>query len=85
MCTAVRPEKMMKQITDYYRPALVATSMLALAAASGCGQKGPLYLPGNPSEMQTIEPGVLGGTEDDEEADSVDEPLPPGAESNEQA
>ena len=31
--------------------ALVASSFVVLAA--GCGQSGPLYLPGNPSQMQS--------------------------------
>lgn len=30
-------------------PALLATLLLLVA---GCGQSGPLYLPGNPSEVQ---------------------------------
>ncbi len=31
--------------------ALLAPSLLLLSA--GCGQSGPLYLPGNPSQIQT--------------------------------
>ena len=27
--------------------------LLALLFAAGCGQKGPLYLPGDPSEIKT--------------------------------
>ena len=27
--------------------------MLPILTLSGCGQKGPLYLPGNPSEIKT--------------------------------
>ena len=27
--------------------------LLTAVALSGCGQKGPLYLPGNPSEIKT--------------------------------
>ena len=37
-----------------------------------CGQKGPLYLPGDPSEIQTEippEPAEPGRAEDSEEAD----------------
>ena len=30
--------------------------LLALLFAAGCGQKGPLYLPGNPSEIKTDVP-----------------------------
>ncbi|MCI0518143.1 MAG: lipoprotein [Woeseiaceae bacterium] len=29
---------------------------IALPTLGGCGQKGPLYLPGNPSEIQTEVP-----------------------------
>jgi len=31
--------------------ALLASSFVLMSA--GCGQSGPLYLPGNPSQMQT--------------------------------
>ena len=34
--------------------ALVAVSFLGLAA--GCGQSGPLYLPGNPSRIEKVPP-----------------------------
>jgi predicted small lipoprotein YifL len=34
----------------------VAMLLLAALLVSGCGQKGPLFLPGNPSEMQTEVP-----------------------------
>ncbi len=34
--------------------ALVAVSFLGLAA--GCGQSGPLYLPGNPSRIERVPP-----------------------------
>jgi len=30
--------------------------LLAFLFAAGCGQKGPLYLPGNPSEIKTDVP-----------------------------
>jgi predicted small lipoprotein YifL len=34
----------------------LAAIILCLLFASGCGQKGPLYLPGNPSEIRTEVP-----------------------------
>lgn len=54
--------------------------LLAAACAAvmltACGQKGPLYLPGDPSRIQTeippepAEPGDNGGDETDDEPDS---------------
>lgn len=32
---------------------LAIIAMLPVFTLSGCGQKGPLYLPGNPSEIKT--------------------------------
>ncbi len=53
------------ELLTMYNPLPVLTACLVLVA--GCGQKGPLYLPGDPSEMQTeipeIEPGSLPGSE----------------------
>lgn len=39
-------------------PSLIRNFVLLIAAIllAACGQKGPLYLPGNPSEMQTEVP-----------------------------
>lgn len=45
--------------------ALAAISFLGLFA--GCGQSGPLYLPGNPSKLETLPPAPTNG--DDEEKD----------------
>lgn len=36
-------------------------ALCLLFAAVGCGQKGPLYLPGDPSEGRIVLPEVLGG------------------------
>ena len=33
-----------------------AAALCALLAAAGCGQKGPLYLPGDPSEGRIVLP-----------------------------
>lgn len=61
-----------------FNPFPVLAACLLLLA--GCGQKGPLYLPGDPSEMQTeipeIEPGQLPGGEttgDGSDDEAVDE------------
>ena len=47
---------------------LVLMSLFALAA---CGQKGPLFLPGDPSEIRSIsqegQPGAAGDEDDDED------------------
>ena len=41
-----------------------------LVAAAGCGQKGPLFLPGTPSDMRQVNPpSEPAGNEEDEEED----------------
>ena len=42
-------------------------ALLFIAALSGCGQSGPLYLPGDPSEIRSVppEPTEEEDTEDD--------------------
>ena len=50
--------------------------LLALAAlflAAGCGQKGPLYLPGNPSEVKRDIPTTNASTVPEEEREREDE------------
>ncbi len=48
--------------------------LLALLFVAGCGQKGPLYLPGNPSQIKTDVPRQdESQTEDDDEDDEDDE------------
>jgi len=48
--------------------------LLVLLFAAGCGQKGPLYLPGNPSQIKTDVPRQdEGQTEEDDEDDEDDE------------
>jgi len=37
---------------------LILSTALAFLVVSGCGQKGALYLPDDPSEMQTLEPAA---------------------------
>lgn len=51
-------------MNSYYRLALV----LGLLFAAGCGQKGPLYLPGDPSLMKTDVP-----TQDQSQTEEDDE------------
>jgi len=51
--------------------------LFAIAACAGCGQKGPLYLPGDPSEILSApasEP--TGAAEDEEDNEDRAEPVP---------
>lgn len=49
----------------------------SLALFAGCGQKGPLYLPGDPSQVKTDLPTQQSGQEDgDEEEDEKDDEGP---------
>jgi predicted small lipoprotein YifL len=60
-------------MNSHYRFALV----LGLLFAAGCGQKGPLYLPGDPSLIKTeVPPQDQNQTEendDDDDEESQDE------------
>ncbi len=53
--------------------------LLALLFAAGCGQKGPLYLPGNPSQIKTDVPRQDESQieEDDDEDEDEDEAQDP--------
>jgi len=48
--------------------------LLSLAFLSACGQTGPLFLPGNPSEIQTSSSAEQSAeeTDDDEDEDEQD-------------
>ena len=47
-----------------------AAAALALLVLAGCGQKGPLFLPGNPSEVRPVpEQDQLDTENDDDEQD----------------
>jgi len=54
--------------------------IFGLVLAAGCGQKGPLFLPGDPGAMQSSVPGQVtseqtesgSGNEDDEDEDEAD-------------
>lgn len=68
----------MREITARFRAMknIPACAMLALLATlSACGQKGPLFLPGNPSEIQTDVPPA-GTTEERDDDQQGDEQLP---------
>ena len=48
----------------------IASTTLWLALLAACGQSGPLYLPGNPSDVQQVPaspPPADTGDEDDED------------------
>lgn len=49
---------------------------LALFFAAGCGQKGPLYLPGNPSQIKADVPrqDERQAEEEDEDEDEEEQP-----------
>lgn len=43
-------------------------ALLLLGTFTGCGQSGPLYVPGNPSSIQT--PPKTSGSDEDKDEDS---------------
>ena len=49
-------------------------ALLLTGLTTGCGQKGPLYLPGSPSQVQSVtqqtSPEVQPAEEDEEDDDS---------------
>ncbi len=59
---------------------ILCSLFLLLTAIAACGQKGPLFLPGDPATVQTDVPGQYRSepsTEDaDKDADSEDEDGP---------
>lgn len=51
-------------------------AVVAICCASlfaGCGQSGPLYLPGNPSTLETVVPAPPQGEEEEKEEDEETE------------
>lgn len=52
--------------------AIIAALLFGFALA-GCGQSGPLYLPGNPSEVQSVGGGQPGTQAPQNQADDRDE------------
>jgi predicted small lipoprotein YifL len=51
--------------------------MLSLAFLSACGQKGPLFLPGDPSSLQSLPPveQLQEQVDAEEDEDDEDEPI----------
>jgi predicted small lipoprotein YifL len=47
---------------------LVIFATASLFLLISCGQSGPLYLPGNPSRMETLPPAPVGSEQDEEKA-----------------
>ena len=48
----------------------IAIFITALLAVAGCGQKGPLYLPGNTSTIRTTVPPQQQPADDEDEEES---------------
>jgi predicted small lipoprotein YifL len=46
--------------------------VLSSGLLAGCGQKGPLFLPGSPSEVQSVTQQSPQATQQDEEDDDED-------------
>ena len=52
---------------------LAIAAMAAVFIVSGCGQSGPLYLPGNPSRIEKLPPAPTGSEqEQDKEKEKSD-------------
>ena len=51
----------------------LAALLFSLLLVAGCGQKGALYLPGNPSTMQTEIPPQVPGEQTDAESEEEEE------------
>ena len=47
---------------------LAIAAMASLFIVSGCGQSGPLYLPGNPSRIEKLPPAPTGSEQEQEKA-----------------
>ena len=57
--------------TDMQRFIPALTAIVAIASifiVSGCGQSGPLYLPGNPSRIEKLPPLPTGSEQEQEKA-----------------
>ncbi|MGB5511267.1 MAG: lipoprotein [Woeseiaceae bacterium] len=55
---------------------LAIAAMASLFIVSGCGQSGPLYLPGNPSRIETLPPAPT-GSEQEQSKEKEKGDLPP--------
>ncbi len=49
--------------------------LLSLTCLSACGQKGPLFLPGNPSQIQSVPPVEQEQTNPDEDDEDEEKPI----------
>ena len=49
------------------------STLFCIFVLAACGQKGPLFLPGDPSQMQTIEGSQEEAPGEEEEEDKKDE------------
>jgi len=49
--------------------------LLSLAYLSACGQKGPLFLPGNPSQIQSVPSAEEEQTNADQDDEDEEEPI----------
>lgn len=56
-----------------------ALAALALSSLAACGQKAPLFLPGNPNDVELSAPGTEPAPRDagDEDEDDEEDELPP--------
>ena len=59
------------------QPGLLIAFIISLAFVAACGQQGPLFLPGSPSEIQSAvqeqQAATAEASEDDEDDDEDDE------------
>lgn len=62
---------MRRQLTDF-RQLLITLALLLFVSA--CGQKAPLYLPGNPNDIRPVEEPE--NSADEREEDSQEENIP---------
>ena len=56
------------------RSVIALVVLIAAMPFVGCGQSGPLYLPGDPSQIQTPPPPPAPPADDDEEDDAGSPP-----------
>jgi len=52
---------------------LVFAVFFSLLLAAGCGQKGPLFLPGDPGAMQSSVPGQITSEQADDDSGEEDD------------
>ncbi|MGI9235854.1 MAG: LPS translocon maturation chaperone LptM [Woeseiaceae bacterium] len=53
---------------------IFALTLISCASLfAGCGQSGPLYLPGDPSKLETVAPAPPEDEEEEKEEDQQDE------------